>query len=286
MDASRCQDDHPVRTGQARAGVVAPHAWRRFVVAAALAAGGCIPWGPLMAQSAIWHGAVSLDSQLVDRGLAMSPETPMLQGALSWNTASGWSAGASAATEVRAPSRVAQILAQVSHRWTLDPDWQIQGGLSYYDYPGAASLPAYDRAELGVTAQYRDTLSVGISAMRTFASGDSSIRWAGDVGFRWPLPWRFSLTASAGYSESLATRYRTYAHSQSHAYGDYGHGDGGPGYYGHDSIHAYAYGHLGLAWTHGSWRVALDRIMIDPDMRRQLGDLAASPWLGTVSWSF
>lgn len=206
----------------------------------------------------------------------MSPETPMLQGAVAWSGASGWSVGLSSATEVRAPSRVAEVLGRVSYGWRLSPDWQMQGGLSYYDYPGSAKLPSYNRAEANLVGLYRDVWTLGLSAIRTFQSGDNRVRWAADAGFRWPLPAHFAFTASAGYAQSLATLYRHYG-AASH-YGEYS--------YPRSTIHAYAYGHVGLAWNLGAWRIELDRIIIQADKRKQWGDLAASPWLGTIAWSF
>ena len=104
--------------------------------------------GALHAQSSNFGGAVALSNQLVDRGLAVTPKTPVLQGALSWTTPSGWSLGLSASSETRSPGRVVEALAQASYAWSLSSDWQMQTGLLYYRYGNDSHWRVYDRVEL------------------------------------------------------------------------------------------------------------------------------------------
>jgi uncharacterized protein (TIGR02001 family) len=230
---------------------------------------------PLYAQSNNFSGAVALSSQLVDRGLAVTPPTPSLQAAVSWTSPAGWSFGLSASTEVRSPGHVTETVAQASRYWSLSSDWQMQASALYYDYPGNARGRVFDRTETGVNWIYRDVLTLGISAVwPTGSGGNHQPRGAADVDVHWPLPWHLSISAGAGVAQPLLG-----------AYSLYGSGQNSYGYvYEHPSV--YGYGHAGLTWSNGPWRAELDRIVTDPGSRRQWGSLAASPWVGTMSWSF
>lgn len=224
---------------------------------------------PAHGQSSTLSGTVAVSSQLIDRGLAISPVTPILQGQISWASASGWVIGASAATEARSPGHGSEALVQAAHYWTLSDDWRMQGGLIYYNYPGYARGHPFDRAEAGVHWLYRDVLSIGISAATLTHGSDHDPRGAADIDLHWPLPQHFALAAGLGVAQPLAER-------ESHRNGHY--------YYLHQSPY-YGYGHLGLAWAYGAWHVELDRVFTDPAIRRQ-DNLAAAPWVATISWSF
>src|SRR3546814_20366133 len=56
---------------------------------------------PLHAQSRPFSGEVALSSQLVDRGLAISPATPIVQGSVSWMSPGGWSMGLAGGVELQ-----------------------------------------------------------------------------------------------------------------------------------------------------------------------------------------
>jgi uncharacterized protein (TIGR02001 family) len=244
------------------------HPW--LTLAAAI--GACLPWST-HAQSATFNGTVALSSQLVDRGIAITPDTAILQGAASVTLPSGWAFGASASTEVRDASPLAEAFVQASRYWRIAPDWQFEAGLVYYDYPGRGG-GAFNRAEGSVNWIYRDVLTFGASAIKPTGGTYRQWRGAADVDFHWPLPWNFSLSAGAGYAQAQVPYYRPYAN---------GHG-GSYGYHGGDRVNSYGYGHLGLIWGQGPWRVEVDRVVTDPDMRRE--NLAASPWVATISFSF
>jgi uncharacterized protein (TIGR02001 family) len=220
---------------------------------------------PLHAQTSSVTGAVGVSSELVDRGLAVSPPTPILQGALSWTSPSGWSLGASAATQIRSPGNVSEALAQVSKYWSLSNDWQMRGSLLYYDYPGNVSAKYLDRTEASVDWIYRDILTFGLSGISLIQGNEHQPRGAADVNFRWPLAWHFSVSAGVGVAQSLPSPY---------------------GSYGYDRASVYRYGQLGLIWSYGPWRMELDRLATNPGSRQQLGNLVASPWVGSISWSF
>src|ERR1700758_2035898 len=84
---------------------------------------------PLHAQSNNLSGAVALSSQLVDRGMAVSPVTPMLPGRVAWTSTSGWALGLSAATETRSLGHGSEAMAQLAHYWSLSNDWRMQAGV-------------------------------------------------------------------------------------------------------------------------------------------------------------
>jgi uncharacterized protein (TIGR02001 family) len=222
----------------------------------------------LHAQTSNLSGTIALSSQLVDRGIAITPVTPIAQGALSWASPTGWAAALSASTEARSPGHSAEVLAQVAHYWSFSADWRMQADVIYYDYPGNPGASLFNRAEVGMNWMYRDVLTFGLSGICLTRGGSHHPRGAADVDFHWPLPWHLSVSAGAGVTQSLINF-------------DYGYGADGyrhphPGSY-------YGYGHAGLIWSYDAWRVELDRIATAP---RQPGGLNAAPWVATVSWSF
>jgi uncharacterized protein (TIGR02001 family) len=224
---------------------------------------------PLHAQSSTVSGSVAVSSQLVDRGLAVTPATPILQAAAAWTSASGWSLGLSGGTELRAPDHhLAETLAQLSHYWSLSSQWQMSADLLYYDYPGNAQARLFDRTETGLNWIYRDILTFGLSASYLTNGNHHDPRGAADIDFHWPLAWHFSLSLGAGVAQHLVSPYDSYSYTTRPGTGVYG------------------YGHAGLLWRYGAWRVELDRIATDPTLPRSEHGLVAQPWVGTVSWSF
>jgi uncharacterized protein (TIGR02001 family) len=238
---------------------------RLFIHAMAMALAACFAVSA-QAQSTDLSGEVALTSQLVDRGLALTPATPAVQAALAWTLPKGWSLAVSGGSEIRSLGDISESLAQLSRSMPLSGDWQMQAGLLYYHYAGNAQARIYDRAEASLDWTYRDILTFGLSADYAVDARESRVRPAADINFHWPLPWHFSFSASAGVAHYVIAPY-------SHAYG-------------YDYTGSYGYGHAGLLWSTGAWRVELDRVFVDESIRRRWGDLAASPWLGTISWSF
>jgi uncharacterized protein (TIGR02001 family) len=247
--------------------MMAPRRWfaGRLTLGLLLAAA----YAPAHAQSSSLAGTVALSSQLVDRGMALTPVTPILQGALSWTSAStGWEFGLSASTETRSPGHDAEGLAQAAYYWPLSEDWRMQAGASYYAYPGNNPASAFNRVETGLDWMYRDVLTFGLSAIRLTNNRNTQPKGAADVDFHWPLPWHLSFAAGAGVTQVLT--------------------DVGGYPYGYRYTRAgsyYGYGHAGLIWVEGGWRVELERIATTPN-GHWAGGWAAAPWVGTISWSF
>lgn len=228
------------------------------------------PSGLLHAQSAQGTTAtVALGSQLVDRGLAITPATPIVQGAISWISSAGWSAGLSGSAEVRSPGRLDQALLQASRYWRLSGDWQLQAGVLYYRHFGDHGATAYDQGEAGMHWLYRDTLALGLSAIRTIGSADGRTRFAADLDFHWPLTEHAFLSAGAGITRAPSARYSHYRPYRSYDHEGY-----------------YRYGQVGLGWARGPWRLELDRMMTDRDARDPGEDRKAQPWMATISRSF
>ena len=220
---------------------------------------------PLHAQSTSLTGVAGVSSQLVDRGVAITPDTPTFQGAVSWSSPAGWSFSLSGSSELRSPGRVVEATAEASRYWSLSSDWQMQASLLYYSYPSSPSSRVYDRAETSVDWIYRDVLTFGVSAIHVFGGRDHQPRGAADVDLHWPLPWNFSLSTGAGIAQSLVAPNSPYNY---------------------DKASVYHYGHAGLTWETGPWRVELDRILVERSARRYWRNLSASPWVATISRSF
>ena len=249
---------------------------------AALLAGACLA-PALRAQSITFSGAAALSSQLVDRGQAMTASTPILQGAASWTFPAGWSLGLSGSAEVRSPGRLVAALAQASRHWSLSGDWQMQANLLYYRHAGTSRSRAFERAETGLSWSYRDTLTLGLSAIHVIGGkGRHRLRGAADISVHWPLARHFSLSAGAGIAQSPIAPYNAYGYGRADTH-EYDHA----GSYSHvRSADFHSYGHVGLLWSRGPWRIELDRILADPQTRWQWDVMGASPWVATVSRSF
>ena len=280
---ARSRPSHAIRLGAAI---------RKGLGFALLAMGACLS-PALQAQSTTFNGTVALSSQLVDRGQVITGDTPIVQGAAAWTfptegaasqtLPSGWSLGLSGSTKVRSPGRLVEALVQASRYWSLSSDWQMQLSLLYYRYPGMTGSKAFDRAEMGASWSYRDVLSFGLSAIHVIGAKNRQLRGAADINLYWPLTPHFSLSAGAGITQSLMAPYvhhrHVYADSDGYEYV----------YTSHYSypVHAnhYSYGHLGLLWSNGPWRIELDRIVAAPETQ-QWAKLNASPWVATISRSF
>jgi uncharacterized protein (TIGR02001 family) len=254
-----------------------------------LVMGTCLPQA-LHAQATIFNGTVALSSQLVDRGQAITGNTPVLQGTASWTFPaegaasgtfpSGWSLGLGRSTEARSPSRMVVTLVQASRYWSLSGDWQMQVGLLYYSYAGQLGSRAFDRAETGVSWTYRDVLTLSLSAIYVIGATGHQPRGAADIDLHWPLARHFSVSLGAGITQSLAAPYGHCRCGYESSDEDY------ESPYSRARADHYGYGHLGLSWSDGAWRVELDRIVTAPKAQQQWGNPGTSLWVATLSRSF
>ncbi|HEX5953509.1 MAG TPA: TorF family putative porin, partial [Rhodanobacteraceae bacterium] len=164
----------------------------RALVAATIAICSLVP---VHARAGELSGTVSLTSQLVDRGLAITAATPALQGGIAWTTPSGWSLGLSGGIELRSPDHVAESVARVARAWVLSENWRMQADMVYYHYAGRLHANVY---EPGVYWVYRDVLTVGLSGVYVASADEHGLHPAVDVNFRWPLAGRFSISGGFG----------------------------------------------------------------------------------------
>lgn len=282
---------HPARLRRLGHATCSGSGFRKAIGFTLLVIGACLPL-TLQAQSTTFNGTVALSSQLVDRGQAVTGDTPILQGAAAWTFPaeevvsrtfpSGWSLGLSGSTEVRSPNRLVEALVQISRYWSVSGDWQMQVSLLYYRYPGNTGSRAFDRTEAGVNWSYRDVLTFGLSALYVIGAKSHQPRAAADINLHWPLAQHFSLSAGAGITQSLIAPYSPYHHAYTGSY-DYAHAS----HYSSARAGHYGYGHVGLLWSNGPWRIELDRIVAAPETQQQWANLDdSSSWVATVSRSF
>ena len=217
---------------------------------------------PGTALAAKLGGAVGLSSQLVDRGIAVTADTPSLQLAGYWLPAPGWSLGASASTALDAPGHQLLTTIELSRSWTLSDSWQMQAGLLRYDYPGNRINRLFNRNEASLGWSYRDRLSVSLAAFELPDSYRGRWYGAADLTVHQPLPGQLSLSAGIGISQAP------------------------PALYGLDYADHYSYGHAGLMWNAGAWSVEVDRVFSDARSIYARRGNGIWPWVVTVSRAF
>jgi hypothetical protein len=221
--------------------------------------------GPATAagQTGAWRIDAGLSSQLVDRGIAISPRTPMLQGSVSWTSSGNWSAGLSAGAPLKSPGQTSEIMAQVARSWRLSDDLQTLASAIYYDYRGLDGATSYRRLEMDLSWIYRDLLVFNLS--EAHAVGRTSAPWLGaaELNLHFPLAGHLALVTGVGLAQ-----YPYYSH------------------YHADNRGVYGYGNAGLAWDRGNFHAELTRVATGglPSQRRGTGGLA--PWLGSMRWTF
>lgn len=230
-----------------------PHRTRRAWLAAALCAAA--PAG-----AANLGGALALDSQLVDRGIAMTPQTTVVQASGFWLPAPGWALSLSAAAETRAPAPPLESSLALSRFWTLSDRWQLQAGLAHARYSFAHGAWRYTRTEATVGGTYLDMLTLALSA--SHLSGQGGLYPAADLVMRYPLPHHWFLAGGLG-----AARYPRFGVDQ--------HGD-----------IDYGYGHAGLVWNRGGWTLELDRFVTGANAPRPWDGPRVSPWVASASLAF
>ncbi|MCC4595606.1 hypothetical protein NRY95_11320 [Xanthomonas campestris pv. phormiicola] len=234
-------------------------------------------WGPLGSVAlalAVWlpgadavaarvGGALGLSSQLVDRGVAVTPATSTVQGAAYWLPAPGWSLSVSASSLLRKPGELRLVTAEASRNWTLSDNWQMQAGLLYYVYPANRVEKLLNRNEASLGWSYRDLLSFSVAAFQLPDSGDRG-RWykAADLSVHQALPAHLALSAGVGISQAPSALY------------------------GLGSAEHYRYGHAGLLWNAGSWTAEIDREFSGARGGYAWHAKPPWPWVITVSRSF
>lgn len=200
---------------------------------------------PVAAQPLAWSGEASIGSDLSERGISLWPGVAVIQALGAVSDAATWSATLSAARPLGSgdDSRGSQLVARGAGYLALSPDWQLQGRLGAYAYPGMGARQ-YDRTEATLGMAYRDLVSFEVSASRLH---DETSHWypACDLGLRWPLSSRWTLAVGAGRAELPLW----------------------PGTH-------YRYADVGMAWHAGAWRASLSLLGASSEARRFVGDAA------------
>jgi hypothetical protein len=235
---------------------------------------------PARAQSGRWGGELVLASQLVDQGLAITPATAVLQGAVSWNAPAGWSLGLAGAVEARSPGDPVLLLASASRSWRFGNDWLAQAGLHHYDYRSGAPAAIPDRTSATVSFLYRDALAVGVAAIHARGAPRQHLLGAADVQASLPLAARWSLVAGAGVAQAAVGArnpppHPGYGLGHAPTYGDYG-----------SRVRWYRFASLGLSWSDGPFRLRLDRHANSLGGRPAYGARTPPRWVATASWNF
>lgn len=257
----KCASDRALRSGRPALRTAVPRLAALLVASLAV---------PAHAQSSHFGGEVALASQLVDQGIAITADEPVLQGAVSWMAPGGWSLGVAGGVEARSPGTPVFALARVSRAWTPSADWLAQASLLYYDYRSSGRAAAPDRVHANVYFTWRDTLTFGVSAIHPAGDHPRRVLGTADAEIGWPLGRHLSLSAGAGFGQALVTGYR-----------------GGYYRYRYERVEAYRYGNLGLAWNDGPWRLQVDRTASSLGGRgAYYGVGTPSDWVATLAWSF
>src|SRR3546814_14884401 len=93
---------------------------------------------PLPAQPRPFSGEVALSSQLVDRGRALSPATPIVQGSVSWMSPGSRSMGLAGGVELRPQGQPDVVPRRVLRLWLMSDDCLAHPRPTDSDYPPAS----------------------------------------------------------------------------------------------------------------------------------------------------
>lgn len=233
-----------------------PGRWLTGLVACA----GCIS---STTHAGDWSGTVAVSSQLVDLGVAVTRDTPVVQGGANWLSRDGWAVGVFTSYQTGAPRHWAEGIVQVAKAWQASDNWQLQGNLLHYRYPSSdKSARALDRTELGGTLMYRDVLALSVWTIE-LAHRPGGLRSEADAGLRWPLTAHLSASAAVGIAQYLAP-YRWYPNNKRPDW--------------------FSYGHAGLRWDNGPWQIEVLRIA--SNFQRTRYEPPIAPWVMTVARHF
>jgi len=204
-----------------------------------------------------------VSSQLVDLGVAVTRDAPVVQGEASWLSQDGWVLSVSSSYQIGAPRQWTEGIVQVAKAWQPSENWQLQANLIHYRYPSSdSSARALDRTEFGGTLMFRDVLTLNAWTLE-LAHRPGGLRSEADAGLRWPLTTRLSASAALGVAQYLAPR---------------------SWYPGNKRPDWFSYGHTGLRWDDGPWQVEI--LHITSNFRRTRYEFPVAPWVTTVARRF
>ncbi|CAM3562583.1 Outer membrane protein beta-barrel domain-containing protein [Paracidovorax anthurii] len=216
--------------------------------------------GPLICtgQTRDVTGEIAVSTDLTERGVFVGPsKKPIVQGLISLYDASGWSLSSALGMQSDG-TRSTRAIVRAAYDGMIDNDWQYQTSVQYYAYPGGAEFRLFDRVEAAVGASFRDLLTASVSTFHYVHTRDevSPMRWAVDLGARWPLTPHWSATGAIGLS-GVRPQGRQYT-----------------------------YGSAGLAWHTGPWRAEFTYLKADGRARRLFTNSTSGHWSLAVIRSF
>ena len=221
---------------------------------------------PLCRADGQWTGTLVATSDFVFRGISESYGEPALQGAVNYQSRSGWFAGGWASNVNPYPFDVAsgEVNVEAGFGWTLSRDWAARASYSRYLYLWDRRAAEYDYGEVALTLGFEDWLAATISYQpdstryTTLGYVKNRPATAYEVTGRWPLPRNFSLAGGIGYYD-LTHLYRV----------------------------SYWSGNAGASYVRGHFEFDLTRFFGDRTVRRLFEDAAANGrWVATVVWRF
>ncbi|MEK8032144.1 hypothetical protein AACH06_15055 [Ideonella sp. DXS29W] len=185
-----------------------------------------------MAEGLVWGGEASIATDFIERGMSPWPTDAVAQGLLTVSDNTAWAATL-ALTAPEDHARDYLVVARGAAYGHVGDNWQWQAHAGVYVYPGGGpAYRAFDRAEAGLSAGYRDVATLTLSALRmTGKPADDHLYPAAELSLRWPLSDHWTLAAGVGRSEVLRW----------------------PGVW-------YTYGDVGVEWQAGPWRAALRQV--------------------------
>lgn len=189
--------------------------------AAAAAVLACV-LGPAPAAAQSWHGAVTLASDDVVRGLSRSDGDAALLVDLGLRSDGGWglSLGLSAPAYASRGGRLAYALALGHGRqWTAD--WALQTQVAHYGYAGRAAAQRYDYDELSLRLVWGGRVHTTLAwspnlALPPGAGATTAPAWTLALGAQLRLVGRLALDAG------VARLQRRGAAGPSYGYGSIG----------------------------------------------------------------
>jgi uncharacterized protein (TIGR02001 family) len=174
--------------------------------AALLTLGLSLPPFPCGAEGA-WSASLAGTSNYVYRGISQTYGGAAAQLGVSYQSASGWFAGAWGSNVDPYPGGESfeelDLYAGVVH--PLGRDFTVQGTYTHYSYLHDPRTANYEHNEVSVAMAYLDLIAASVSyqpdstsySQLGFAQKRSALAY--EVNARWPLPLGFAATAGAGY---------------------------------------------------------------------------------------
>jgi len=158
---------------------------------------------PATARAAEVSGAITLTSQYIYRGQALSDGNPAVQAGIDIDFDSGWFAGAwGSSIEVNTPGgRLdTEFDYYLGYHFAVTPELETSLSLLRYSYPGQSDYFDYDYTELLLSATLHDRYSIEFGYSDSVYGFDAIGRHL-ELRSEWPLRNAWILSAGIGYND-------------------------------------------------------------------------------------